>query len=223
MWDPEWEKVFKRQAWGKYPAEDLIRFVARNFYKADKRDTVRILEVGCGPGANLWYVAREDFSFCGIDGSSTAIQQAEARLDDEVPGWRARGSFHVGDIESLPFPAEQFDAVIDNECVYCNNFEASVRIYGEMARVSKPGGRVFSRTFATGSWGDGTGTLTGRNYWLCSEGPLQGKGASRFTAPEEVPELIRGFAIDSIEILSRTEEDRSRTISELLILGTKRS
>lgn len=31
-WDPVWESIFTNQAWGRYPGEDLIRFVAKNFY-----------------------------------------------------------------------------------------------------------------------------------------------------------------------------------------------
>src|SRR5438105_645758 len=86
-WDPVWEDIFKSQPWGRYPGEDLIRFVARNFYKAPSRSSVRILEVGCGPGANLWYMAREGFSVFGIDGAPTALELARLRLDREVPGW----------------------------------------------------------------------------------------------------------------------------------------
>ena len=62
MWNKVWEKVFRENEWGKYPSESLIRFVARNFYKADDRFAVKILEVGCGTGANLWYMLREGFS-----------------------------------------------------------------------------------------------------------------------------------------------------------------
>jgi SAM-dependent methyltransferase len=183
MWDSVWEGVFSRQAWGRYPGEDLIRFVARNFYSHAQRADVRILEVGCGPGANLWFLAREGFAFAGIDGSAAAITQAQQRLDAEVPGWRDRGSLDVGDIVNLPFPSGHFDAVIDNECVYCNDFESSVRIYNEMARVTKSGGKLFARTFAAGSWVDGEGELIGRNYWRCSAGPLARKRVLAFHAP----------------------------------------
>ena len=31
-WNNVWEQVFSSQEWGKYPGEDVIRFVARNFY-----------------------------------------------------------------------------------------------------------------------------------------------------------------------------------------------
>lgn len=86
-WDPLWERVFSSQSWGNYPGEDFIRFVANNFYQNLNRGQVRILEVGCGPGANLWFMAREGFSVYGVDGSQTAIALAKSRLDLEVPQW----------------------------------------------------------------------------------------------------------------------------------------
>jgi hypothetical protein len=59
VWDPVWENIFSSIPWGKYPPEELIRFVARNFYAALQRNRIKLLEMGCGPGANLWYMARE--------------------------------------------------------------------------------------------------------------------------------------------------------------------
>lgn len=61
MWAPVWDKICENQQWGKYPAESLIRFVARNYYQSKERSNVSILELGCGPGGNLWYLAREGF------------------------------------------------------------------------------------------------------------------------------------------------------------------
>lgn len=49
VWDPVWEDIFLKHSWGKYPAEDLIRFIARNFYSVPSRSEINILEVGCGP------------------------------------------------------------------------------------------------------------------------------------------------------------------------------
>jgi len=218
--DPVWEEVFRTQAWGKHPGEDLIRFVARNFYQAQDRGAIRILEAGCGPGANLWYIAREGFAAYGVDGSATAIARAGARLDAECPGWK--GELKVGDITQLPFEDNFFDAVIDNEAVYANSFDNSVKIYGELARVCKPGGKLFSRTFATGCWGDGTGQQVGHNAWVVAEGPLLHKGYSRFTELSELPDLIKGFEIKEVELLTRTMEDRRHEVREWLIFGEKR-
>lgn len=216
-----WDMVFSNQEWGKYPSEDLIRFIARNFYKVENRKNVKILELGCGPGANIWYLAREGLSFCGVDCSSIAIEQAIQRLDREFSDWRQRGELIVGDINNLPYQNETFDAVIDNECVSCCDFTTSTSIYNEAWRVTKYNGKLYSRTFASGSWGDGSGEQVGFNRWICTEGPLAGKGACRFTSMEDIENLIPHFHIDSIEQVCRTENNMKNKVLELLILGSK--
>lgn len=49
-WDPIWEEIYRKQEWGKYPPEYVIRFIARNFYHAADRRCVRLLDLGCDPG-----------------------------------------------------------------------------------------------------------------------------------------------------------------------------
>src|SRR5271156_1950170 len=82
-WDPIWEDIFCSKSWGRYPPEHIIRFIARTFSGVRDRSTIRLLEIGCGPGANIWFMAREGFSVCGIDGSATAIDRAKQRLASE--------------------------------------------------------------------------------------------------------------------------------------------
>ncbi|WP_411502685.1 class I SAM-dependent methyltransferase [Brevibacillus centrosporus] len=219
-WDGVWEKIFQEQEWGKYPGEDLIRFIARNFYSTPNRSEIKLLEVGCGPGANLWYAAREGFTVYGVDGSATAINRASNRLERECPGWS--GELVVGDILQLPFPDDFFDAVIDSEAVYCNSFRHSQEIYNEMARVTKKGGKLFSRTFATGSWGDQTGEKVEHNSYLVNEGPLAGKGVSRFTDYKEIHELIQRFEISEIQLITRKYMAIDREVKEWVITGEKR-
>lgn len=221
MWDSVWEDIFRSREWGKYPSEDLIRFVARHFYRVADRASVRLLEVGCGPGANLWYLAREGFSFVGIDGSETAISKAEARLDEECPGWRTRGELRVGDIVTLPFQDSVFDAVIDNEAISCNSFDASCQMYAEISRVLKPGGCMYSRTFATGSWGDGSGEDLGHGARHCAEGPLAGKGLCRFTAEADIPRLTQSLQLQNVEMLCWTADNQKHEIKEWLITAIK--
>src|SRR6218665_938871 len=61
-----WDEKFRSRSWGRYPPEDLVRFMGRRFRAADK-GAVKVLEVGCGPGANLWFMHREGFAVHGID------------------------------------------------------------------------------------------------------------------------------------------------------------
>ena len=219
VWDPVWEDVFKRQAWGKYPSVDLIRFIARNFYQSKDHRSVKILEVGCGPGANLWYMAREGFTVYGIDGSKTAIAQAKQRLNQECPGWS--GELRIGDITALPFDDGFFDAVVDFEAICCNSFDNAKIIYQELSRVARAGGKLFSQTFATGCWGDKTGQEVGHNAWIVSEGPLFNKGYARFTEYEEINKLTDGFSIHEVELLTRTMLGRQHEVKEWIIIGEK--
>ncbi len=152
-WDPKWEEIYSSRSWGKYPPEELVRWVAKNFYQIHKRDSVNILDVGCGTGACSWFIAREGFSVYGIDGSSAAIRVARERFDHEG----LRGEFTVGDFIDLPWPDEYFDGAIDVVALNHNTLTASRHVLSEVRRVLKPGGYFFSMTFKDGCWGDGTG------------------------------------------------------------------
>ena len=142
MWDRSWDKVFEKNAWGKYPSEELIRFVARNFYSALNRRDIKILEVGSGTGANLWYLANEGFDATGIDGSEVGVRKTIAKLKEES----LEAEVRVGDVINLPFKDNTFDCVIDNECIYANSYEDSEKIIDGIWKVLKPKGKFFSKT-----------------------------------------------------------------------------
>lgn len=221
-WDPVWEAVYQTRPWGQYPGEDVIRFVKGNFSAAADRAQVRLLEVGSGAGANLWFMAREGFCVHGLEGSETAVRLTQERLDRECPDWRqAGGQVRVGDMVRLPYPDEFFDAVLDVVAVCYCGFEDAGRVYAELARVTKPGGRLFSRTFARGCWGEGTGAPAGPDMWFCAEGHLKGFGATRFTDESQVPALLQGWKVDRIERSSLTENGGAHEIRHLLIYGSK--
>lgn len=220
-WDKVWEDIFATQDWGKYPGEDLIRFVARNFYKAKDRAQIKILEVGCGPGANIWYMAREGFCVYGVDGSKTAIDTAKKRLDLECNGWQ--GAVTVGDFCNLNFTDGFFDAVIDNEAICYNSFAESKKIYGEIARILKKEGKLFSRTFAVGTYGYGTGREISCKTYDVDEGPLANKGATRFTELDDIIVLLGdSYSNISVDLLTKSiNGDLDKNIREWIITATK--
>ena len=71
--DPIWKKIHSTQAWGAYPSEHVIRFVVRNYYSAENRRAIKILDFGCGQGARTWYLSREDSMHTHFDGSESAV------------------------------------------------------------------------------------------------------------------------------------------------------
>ena len=128
----------------------------------------------------------------------------------------------MGDIVSLPYEDSTFDAVIDIEAIYANNYEDSKKIYNEINRVLKNGGKLFSRTFATKCWGDETGLNVGYNTWIPSVGPFNNKGIARFTAKEDIGELLNDFEITELEKLERTYNHLKEKVIEWIIVGIKK-
>jgi SAM-dependent methyltransferase len=217
-WDPTWEKVFETSPWGKYPGEDVIRFVARNYY-ARNRPAVKILEVGCGPGANIWYLAREGFEAHGIDGSATAVRRCEERLAAES----LKAQLHVGEIATLPHADNTFDAVLDVECLCCNSWNAAVRVVDELARVLKPGGKLYSRTFAEEMFVGSSPRLAGHlEYKEVFEGPLKGKGFVRLMESAMIDQLYGvALEIETVERSSYTIDNRRIVVPEWQITCLK--
>lgn len=218
-WDETWDNIFKNRGWGKYPSEDLIRFIARSFYSVESRESIKILEIGSGTGANLWYMAREGFSVYGIEGSASGVEQSIARLDLECPNWQ--GKIQQGDIIDIPYPDNFFDAIIDSEAISCNSMEDAKSIVNEATRVLKQGGAFFSKTFATGCYGENSGEKAGYNARYCKDGPLGNVGLVRFTSREDIELIFSEVTIQEVNLLSRTIDNQQHEIKEWIIHAVK--
>jgi ubiquinone/menaquinone biosynthesis C-methylase UbiE len=221
MWDKGWDILFSRVEWGRYPGEELIRFVARNFYSKHNRKDIKILEVGCGSGANLWYLAREGFKTYGFDGSSVAIEKAENFLKKE----NLTADLKQGDALNLPYDDAMFDAVLDVECLYANSLVDTSVILKEIYRVLKPGGLIYSKTFSVGMSGEKTGlrmTEEPNTFLEMPDGPLHKEyGIIRLTSEKEIPKIYHLFSEIEYDYISRTDKNRSKEILEWVIQGRK--
>jgi SAM-dependent methyltransferase len=101
----------------------------------------RVLEVGCGTGAMLRFLARRgDFTgeAVGVDQCSPFIDAANRFALAENVGDRL--VFQVGDAHCLDFPAASFDVVIAHTLI--SHVTEPATVLGEMARVVRPGGTV---------------------------------------------------------------------------------
>jgi SAM-dependent methyltransferase len=186
-----WDEIFKNREWGSYPPLSLVRFIARNYYSAADRSRVKILEIGSAAGANLWYLAREGFTVFGIDGSITACKKAEQRLSQG--GYSARiGNILVGDYYNKidNFKEDYFDAIIDVESLCCNSFQKSQKVIIKLLKKLKPRGKLFSCTFAKGTWGLDA-ELVDHHACYPIEGPMANEGFNRFTTEDEIPLLYQ--------------------------------
>ena len=186
-----WDQVFKENEWGKYPSTPVIRFIARNFYGEKSRGKIKILEVGSGVGANLWFCAREGFSVIALEGSEIAVNRMTKRFEDE-------GLLHtlidtkVGDYFNTldEIEDESIDAIIDVESLYCNSFIRTKEVIKKCFEKLKPNGVMLSLTFADKSWGF-TGDECDYHAVFPEDGPMSGKGFSRYTTKNDIEKLYK--------------------------------
>jgi SAM-dependent methyltransferase len=216
-WDPIWDSIFAARQWGKYPKEELIRFVARHYYAAPDRNMVRFLDLGCGFGASTWFLAREGFSVDGIDGSQRIIDRLRERLAAE--GLTA--GLVAGDAIDLPYRTQHFDCVIDIACLQHNNPEDTRRILDGVFDRLKPGGRLFSFTAMAGTWGDGQGRQVGDcTYSEIAEGPFANAGTARFSTEAQIRDLYGKFELQ-LDVNEITVAGGAHRLSNWIIEGVK--
>jgi ubiquinone/menaquinone biosynthesis C-methylase UbiE len=100
---------------------------------------LRVLDVGCGTGDDVRAMAAlvgPAGKSVGVDNSRLMIDEARRRAGDGDPAVE----FHVAEATALPFADGTFDACrADRSLMHVPDAR---RVLAEMARVTKPGGRV---------------------------------------------------------------------------------
>lgn len=95
-----------------------------------------MLDLGCGAGSNVLYLAQEGFEAHGVDLSPGAIAAARER----ARRGRLRAEFRVGDVLSLAYPRGRFAGLTDNGCFHTLPVRRRKEYAREVARVLRPGG-----------------------------------------------------------------------------------
>jgi SAM-dependent methyltransferase len=122
LWDTPW------------PAPELAGFVVA------EPDRGRALDLGCGTGSDAILLAHAGYEVTGIDLSETAVVIARTR-----PHPSLMLSWLVGDVLDLPIADGTVDLATDRGCFHYLDDVGRTRYADEMARVLRPGGRLFLR------------------------------------------------------------------------------
>lgn len=207
-----------------YPNEDLIRFMARYFDREDKKD-IKVLEVGCGSGANLWMLAKEGFATYGMDGSVPSLDIAKHHLQDK---WHLDATLAEGSFEQIPFPDEMFDIIVDVVSLEVTDLDLMHRSLMEIYKKLKFWGVFYSYRLGDHS----VMYLNGQNEYIDPvtvtsikdpSMPLAGNPKLSFWSPS----LVRieyekaGLQVEEIERHTRTYQNGAQTVEYLSIVSRK--
>ncbi len=187
-----WNEIFKKR--GRVftePHEDMP-YVVRNLRKSG---ATTVLDLGCGTGRHVVYLAKDGFTVFGVDHSPEGVKASRQWLADE----KLDADLRVHDMtDRLPFDDGFFDAVVSVQVIHHAETATIRRVVQEMARVLKPGGFVFvtvpkmknqARTYEQ----------TEDNTFVPLDGPEKGLPHHYFTPPE-LREVFGEFDIKDIRI-----------------------
>jgi ubiquinone/menaquinone biosynthesis C-methylase UbiE len=121
----------------------------------------RVLEIGCGSGERVLFLAREfpGARVRGVDPSAETVREAVSRVGLDPEG---RVAFKHGTSRALPYPDEFFDLVVQ---------AGDALRPGEIARVLRPGGC----TILVGEWRWLEWRLGGRGFEPVENGEADGE------------------------------------------------
>lgn len=153
--------------WDKLtPLYDAVRWLGirnrlqkRLWPQVDIRPGSRVLDVGCGTGDDLIYLARHfsGLKLTGVDGDPKVLQLAR----DKAKKQGLKISWQVSLAESLPIATNSFDVVWSSLMLHHLPSEYKVKALKEMRRVLKPSGQLYLIDF-----GKINNFLLRKFYWI---------------------------------------------------------
>ncbi|GAB3442785.1 class I SAM-dependent methyltransferase [Insolitispirillum peregrinum] len=193
---PEWEALYAAGAHQSvWPWSELISLIMRHARPHQRETPARVLEVGCGVGANIPLVQWFGGEFYGIDNSASALESIRQRHGDSVH--LAQTDF----CQDIPF-AGPFDIVIDRGSL-THNPTASIRRCLEMIhdRLAPGGIYVGIHLFSTDCDDFKRGEPTDDPYVRqgYTRGDFAGVGRVHFADRPHLEDLFANFSLDVMD------------------------
>jgi len=176
-----------------WPWSDLVSLVHRYCHPRPGR---RVLEFGCGAGANVPFFRSLNLEYYGIDGSAAIVVRLKERFP-EIADRFVRADF----CEELPFTVD-FDLIVDRAAVTHNDARGIEAALDVAWRAMRPGAYYvgvdwFSTSYSEFQRGEpGSDAYTRSNY---RDGPFAGTGRVHFSDEEHLRTLFRRFELLVLE------------------------
>jgi SAM-dependent methyltransferase len=190
----EWDTTYRQGGQAiQWPWSDVVGFVTRH---GRPGPGYRVLELGCGSGANIPFFQAARCDYYSVEGSATAVARVQAAHPE------LRNHIVMADFtSSLPVPGE-FDLILDRAALTHNSALDIRRALSLSHRKLKPEGRFIGvdwfstlhTDYSLGKPGADVNTRTGYQT-----GIFAGLGEVHFSDERHILELFQEFEMLVLE------------------------
>lgn len=187
-----WERVYQeKRHLSRWPWTSLISRVF-TYCPAEKRG-LRVLELGCGVGANIPFFTGIETDYYAIEGSQSAVKD----ILEKFPA--LQGKIACGDFtKELPFSGA-FDLVVDRAALTHNEALQISKTLKMVHQILKPGGIYIGVDWYSSQnrYATRGNPLAGDPHTRVdfSEGPYRGIGKMRFSSQDEMLFFFEAFKV----------------------------
>jgi ubiquinone/menaquinone biosynthesis C-methylase UbiE len=194
----EWNKILREDWYSQEIPDELVV----NFFAPLQNSKLRVLDLACGAGRNLIYVASQGFEAHGMDLSETGLNLTGKRLRKQ----NSRAYIVKGDMHLLPYRDACFDVVMCLFAIYHQKLEGIQSTISEIQRVLKKKGTLLINFQSKKSSMYGKGVKAEEDTFIQPHGPEKGV-LHHFTDREEITRLLKDFKIANVELREKISAD----------------
>jgi len=207
----EWNQILQRK---EYTPENPDEMVINLASILKDRRARKILDLGCGAGRHVIYLAEQEFEPYGSDISNTGLKLTKKRLKSQ----KLEAKIIKCDMKLIPYINSYFDATICVSTIYHQKLKEIQETISEIHRVLKKKGLLLANFHSKRSSRYGKGIKIEEDTFMDENGPEKGV-LHHFVNENVLNELLRNFKI--VELDAREKMIGSYLRSGFIVLAEK--
>ena len=192
----EWDEAYrKNEQMSIWPWSDLVSYIYR-YTDIAKHPGRKVLELGCGAGANIRLLSELHADYYACDGSDYIIEM----LKEKYPQY-ASNLVAADFTENIPFQ-EKFDVIFDRGALTHNNTESIKKTIEGISNLLKSGGIYIGITYFSSSHDDAhLGEFIDENTRMMGNvgGQFNNLGQVHFSDEAHLKELFKDFKFEVLQ------------------------
>jgi len=200
----EWNQILLDE---KYSPEQPDELIVDFFDLLRKVKERRVIDLGCGAGRHVVYMAEHGFETHGLDISGTGLKLTKERLRER----NLEAHLVKCDMESLPYINSCFNTIISLNTIYHQKLKGIQETIKEIHRVLKQKGQVLTNFHSKRSSKYGKGARIEENTFAQRNGLEKGI-LHHFVDEKELEWLFKNFRIVNKKLIEQKSNGYLRSL-----------